>query len=75
MAFHLASIGGKRDATDKDSRSTAIREVCEESGMRKDIPSKLIKFDKGKYVDWFVLKLVKPNVFTSKINIRELDDV
>lgn len=63
MAYYLAPIGGKRDETDQDSRYTAIREVYEESGMRKDIPFRLIKFDKGRLVDWYVLDLADPNVF------------
>ena len=46
MAYHLAAIGGKReDHLDKNSRETALREFCEETGAVMSRNTILTKFD------------------------------
>eukprot|EP00438_Fugacium_kawagutii_P015831 Skav230423 [mRNA] locus=scaffold1601:18014:18568:- [translate_table: standard] len=69
MPGHLASLGGCRDRTDRDSRETALREVKEECGLGKCVSNGPWKFAEGEKCDWFVMVLRKPT-FEAKAKSR-----
>lgn len=77
MPGALASVGGRRDNTDVDSRQTAVREVYEEAGLR-DILTRadgLHKFAEGANVDWFVFLLEGNGEFREAQDVHECGDI
>lgn len=60
MPGHIAAIGGTRSKQDPDSRTTALREVIEETGLVSGVEMPPSLFAQGERCDWYVMKLRRP---------------